>query len=62
MTEHRDPEFQSVAEVANDLNVSEKHVRRLIKSGKLPHYRFENALRIKRTDKETYQESCRFEN
>jgi excisionase family DNA binding protein len=59
MPDNREPEFQTVTEVALDLSVSEKHIRRLMKSGSLPHYMFGNAARIKRIDKEKYQESCR---
>jgi excisionase family DNA binding protein len=58
MPENRDPEFQTVAEVAFDLGVSEKHIRRLMKSGTLTHYMFGNAARIKRIDREKYQELC----
>ncbi len=59
MRDSHDPEFQTVAEVAFDLSVSEKHVRRLMKAGTLPYYMFGKAARIKRIDKEKYQESCR---
>lgn len=57
MTDHSEPNFQSVAEVAHDLGVSEKHIRRLIKSGELPFYRFGHAIRVNRQDKEKYQKS-----
>lgn len=60
MIEHQYSDYQTVAEVANDLNVSEKHVRRLIKVGKLTCYRFGSALRIKRKDKEIFEKSCRY--
>ena len=62
MTEHNVPDFQSVAEIAHELSVSEKHIRRLMKSGKLPYYMLEGAARIKRRDKEAYLESCRIQN
>jgi excisionase family DNA binding protein len=58
MTERKEPDFQSVAEVAHDLSVSEKHIRRLMKSGKLSFYRFGHAIRIRRRDKEVYAKSC----
>ena len=58
MTEPKEPDFQTVAEVAHDLSVSEKHIRRLIKIGKLPSYRFGHAVRVRRRDKEAYQKSC----
>ena len=58
MTDRNEPSFQSVAEVAHDLGVSEKHIRRLMKSGDLPFYRFGHAIRVNRQDKEKYQKSC----
>ncbi len=60
MNNHQKSDYQTVAEVACDLNVSEKHVRRLIKGGKLACYRFGNALRIRREDKEKYEKSCHY--
>ena len=58
MTEHNEPNFESVAEVAHDLGVSEKHIRRLMKNGELPFYRFGHAIRVNRQDKEKYLKSC----
>lgn len=42
--------FLSVDEVAEELNVSSKHVRRMITRGDLRFYRFGKVLRIARDD------------
>jgi excisionase family DNA binding protein len=42
--------FLSVDDVAEELRVSSKHVRRLVANGDLPIYRFGKAIRIARED------------
>jgi excisionase family DNA binding protein len=42
--------FLSVDDVAEELRVSSKHVRRLIATGSLPIYRFGKVIRIARQD------------
>lgn len=46
--------FLTVAEVAGELNVSTKHVRRAIDRGDLPVHRFGRAVRIALDDKERF--------
>lgn len=46
--------FLTVFEVAGELGVSAKHVRRAIAREELPIYRFGRAVRIARTDLERY--------
>jgi excisionase family DNA binding protein len=62
MAELQQREFQSVTEVAEDLSVSQRHVRRLLKSGRLPYYRIGRVIRIRRSDKEEFVESCLAQN
>jgi len=42
--------FLSVDDVAEELRVSSKHLRRLIANGDLPIYRFGKVIRISRHD------------
>jgi excisionase family DNA binding protein len=42
--------FLSVDDVAEELRVSSKHVRRMIARGELPIYRFGKIIRIARDD------------
>jgi len=53
------PEFLTVDDVAAELGLSSKQVRRLIKSGALAHHRFGRLLRISRADLDCYIASCR---
>jgi excisionase family DNA binding protein len=46
--------FSTVAEVAGELNVSTKYVRRAIDRGDLPIYQFGRAIRIAPDDKEQF--------
>jgi len=46
--------FLTVAEVAGDLGVSTKYVRRAIDRGDLPVHRFGRAVRIARADLEQF--------
>ena len=62
MAKLQEPDFQSVAEVAGDLRVSQKHVRRLMKSGRLPYYRIGHVIRIRRRDKGEFIHSCHAQN
>ena len=62
MADLQEPDFQSVAEVAEDLRVSQKHVRRLMKDGRLPYYRIGRVIRIRRRDKEAFVQSCLAQN
>jgi excisionase family DNA binding protein len=62
MAELQEDNFQSVAEVAEDLRVSEKHVRRLMKEGRLRYYRIGRVIRIRRCDKEAFVRSCLAQN
>lgn len=59
MAEQVRSEFMSAAEVADDLNVSLKHVRRLIKNGELPHYKFGSVIRVHRDDINNYVSKCK---
>ena len=59
MTDARASEFLTVDETADELHVSGKHIRRQIKCGALPHYRFGKLLRIGRSDLDKYKLSCR---
>ena len=46
--------FLTVAQVADELGISTKHVRRAITAGELPVHRFGRAVRIARDDLERY--------
>jgi len=46
--------FLTVGQVADELGVSTKHVRRAIVGGELPFHRFGRAVRIARQDLEQY--------
>ena len=58
----QEPDFELVAEVAEDPRVSQKHVRRLMKDGRLPYYRIGRVIRIRRRDKEAFVQSCHSKN
>ncbi len=60
MADSRQSEFMSPDELAADLNVSTKHVRRLIKNGNIPHHRFGRLIRVHRDDRDEYVKSHRF--
>jgi excisionase family DNA binding protein len=53
------PDFCTVKETAQQLRLCEKQIRRLIKRGELPAYRFGGALRIKKKDIDGYVEAQR---
>lgn len=46
----------TVAEAGHLLGVSSDTIRRLIRSGKLPHARIGNSIRLRRVDVEAYLE------
>jgi excisionase family DNA binding protein len=46
--------FLTVAAAAVELDVSSKHIRRMIARGDLPVYRFRRAVRIARVDLEQF--------
>jgi excisionase family DNA binding protein len=46
--------FLTVGQVADELGVSTKHIRRAIAGGELPFHRFGRAVRIARQDLEHY--------
>jgi excisionase family DNA binding protein len=47
-------QFLKVPEVAEELNVRERSVWRLIEDKELPTYRFRNSTRVKREDLDAY--------
>ena len=49
-----DVQLYTAAEVAEILHVSERQVRRQIKSGELPHYKIGTAIRVSRADLEAF--------
>ncbi len=51
--------FLSVEEVASELGVSTKHVRRLIARGEIVSHRFGRAVRIARDDFDRFVGCCR---
>jgi len=51
--------FLTIPEAAEELNIGERSVWRLIKDGKLPTYHFGDSTRIKREDLDAYVERCR---
>jgi excisionase family DNA binding protein len=54
MTMPANPDFCTVKETAQHLRLCDKQIRRLIKRGELPAYRFGAAIRIKKTDIDAY--------
>ncbi len=51
---NKDGRFLRVAEAADELGISPKHVRRAIDRGDLPIHRFGRAVRIARADLEQF--------
>ena len=52
-----EPALFSVPQASAFLNVSPDTVRRLIRSGTIPHARIGNSIRIRRADLESYLEA-----
>ena len=53
--------FYTVDQVAEILNESTKTIRRRLKAGDIPHYRFGASVRIGDGDLLSYCESCKVE-
>lgn len=51
--------MHTIAEVAEFLRCSERSLRRMIASKKLPHYRIESQIRISSSDLEAYLAKAR---
>jgi excisionase family DNA binding protein len=55
----RNGKFLKIAEVAEELNKSERSVWRLIEGGELPSYLFGDSRRVSREDLHEYINRCR---
>jgi excisionase family DNA binding protein len=54
-----EPGFLKVEQIARELNVSDKHVRRLIARGELASHRFGDVVRVARKTLDQYIERSR---
>lgn len=59
MRRKRNAKFHTVDQVAEVLGESSKSVRRKLKAGDIPYYRFGKAIRIGNGDFDAYCERCR---
>ena len=59
MPKQRNTKFHTIDEVAGKLGQSSKSVRRKLKAGDIPYYRFGTSIRIGDGDLEAYIEECR---